>query len=203
MNLNEACKLLEEKFNIKEDTQNIYVYPKNSDGSTNLDAGMKLSSVHDQSWTLYEVQRDQEFELGQFDTKELGILALYVAVKGRFETLTVDQQVKEELREAGDVKSGLAILQHHVSKAYFSLGTEKKEAINVGEEGNKYSVYYVAADAQRIMISKSRPLPGALVVTYNYGRMLEEFDRLIKPWKAKQTISVYEEEQLKRIYMGK
>lgn len=205
----EIYELFYDKFAIHEEKGNeqliITVYPKNRDGSVNLDVGIKLkNSNKSQLWTLFEVQRDQEYELGQFNEEEIGLLALFVSIKGRFEKITINESVKEELRGIEkDLKSGQTILQNNLNNNCYSLNKEKKGAINLFEENHKYNICYLTLQGDKILISKGRPMSSALVVTYNYGRMLEEFDCLIKPWKNKLLISLSDEENLKRIYIGK
>ncbi|MFT0804183.1 hypothetical protein VSK91_22905 [Bacillus swezeyi] len=212
MNNSKILKQLYDKFFVNEENQSdkttITIYPKNSDGSINLDTGIKLKNSTDcNSWRLFEVQRDKEYELGTFNTKYLGLVALYIAVKGKFERIDVNEKTKEELRSIeGDLKKGQTILQNNLSKRYFSLNKdneEKEGSINVYEEGGKYYIYYLSLMGEKIWITKARPMKSALVVTYNYGRMLEEFDRLIKISLSNLSVSLEEEEHLKRIYIGK
>ncbi|MGN9866329.1 hypothetical protein [Bacillus swezeyi] len=212
MNNSKILKQLYDKFFVNEENQSdkttITIYPKNSDGSINLDTGIKLKNSTDcNSWRLFEVQRDKEYELGTFNTKYLGLVALYIAVKGKFERIDVNEKTKEELRSIeGDLKKGQTILQNNLSKRYFSLNKdneEKEGSINVYEEGGKYYIYYLSLMGEKIWITKARPMKSALVVTYNYGIMLEEFDRLIKISLSNLSVSLEEEEHLKRIYIGK
>ncbi|TYS36932.1 hypothetical protein [Bacillus swezeyi] len=212
MNNSKILKQLYDKFFVNEENQSdkttITIYPKNSDGSINLDTGIKLKNSTDcNSWRLFEAQRDKEYELGTFNTKYLGLVALYIAVKGKFERIDVNEKTKEELRSIeGDLKKGQTILQNNLSKRYFSLNKdneEKEGSINVYEEGGKYYIYYLSLMGEKIWITKARPMKSALVVTYNYGSMLEEFDRLIKISLSNLSVSLEEEEHLKRIYIGK
>ncbi|MFN2744011.1 hypothetical protein ACINLE_00205 [Bacillus sp. z60-18] len=213
MNNDEMLKQLYERHHVNKEEKNdkttITIYPKNSDGSVNLDTGIKLKNeTNSNLWRLFEVQRDQEYELGTFKNKNLGLVGLYIAVKGKFERANVSEKTRQELRSIeGDLKKGETILQHNLNSCYFSLNQddseEKKGAINVYEEGGKYYLYYYSLIGEKIWISKARPMRSALVVTYNYGSLLEEFDKLIKVSLHSLSVSLEEIEQLKRIYIGK
>ncbi|MCM3441608.1 hypothetical protein [Metabacillus halosaccharovorans] len=100
-----------------------YVYPKNNEGSANLDVGIKLENTKGtQIWCLYEIPRNKNYKLDNFSTKEIGLLALYIAVKGKFEKVKGYNLVKSELRKVEknlvDVK---AILQKNIKEVNFSL----------------------------------------------------------------------------------
>jgi hypothetical protein len=209
MELNQIIKQLEKEFAINKDDRNekiiINVYPKNRDGSVNLDVGIKLENLkNSQMWSLNEVQRDKEYELGQFSKRELGFLALYIAIKGKFEKVKGNELVKNELREIEkDLIKGDTILQNNINNKYYSLDQEKEGAINLYKEDQKYNIYYLTYQGEKIIISRGRPLSSTLVVIYNYSMVLEKFDDLIKPWINELSISLNEEEKLKRIYFGK
>ncbi|WP_026562751.1 hypothetical protein [Bacillus sp. J37] len=101
MNYNDLLNKLD-NYNIKtekigEDTI-IYVYPKNNDGSANLDVGIKLKNSNGyQIWGLYEIQRNKDYKLGDFSIKDIAFLGLYITVKGKFEKIKGNNHVKSEL----------------------------------------------------------------------------------------------------------
>ncbi|MBM7605183.1 hypothetical protein JOC75_003206 [Metabacillus crassostreae] len=95
MNYNQFTKELGNEFLIiKKDeiVQSIIdVYPKNIDGSANLDVGFKLvEQKSTQSRLLREVQREREYEISKFSSQEIGVLALYTVVRGKFDNLKID-----------------------------------------------------------------------------------------------------------------
>ncbi|TXC89516.1 hypothetical protein FS935_16680 [Metabacillus litoralis] len=191
---------------IKEDgIEIIDVYPKNIDGSANLDVGFKLVEQRfNQSWLLREVQREKEYELGKFSSREIGVLALYAAVKGRFDNLKVNKDVKKKLREKADTLIiGDEILKGTIDSKYFSLGLEKEGALNLEEESKKYNIYYLTFMKEKVIISKGRSLSSALVVLYNYGLLLEKFENQINPLLKQSSIHLAEREVLKKLYIGK
>lgn len=209
MELIQIIKQLDNEFAINKVEGNsqfiLTAYPKNRDGSANLDTGIKLETLNNfQHYIVYEVQRDKEFELGKFTNKEMGYLAFYIVIKGKFEKIKGDDLVKNELRKIEkDLIQGDTILQNNVHKKYFSLDQERKGRINLLEENKKYNIYYLTNLGEKINLSKGRPLSSALVVIYNYSLALEKLDVLVKPLIKDLDLSLNEEEGLKRIYIGK
>ncbi|MCM3441605.1 hypothetical protein AB3Z07_08325 [Metabacillus halosaccharovorans] len=204
MNYNDLLDKLD-NYHIKKDKLSgdtiIYVYPKNNDGSANLDVGVILESS-DGKWYLYEIQRDKKFELNNFSKKEIGHLALYVAVKGKFEKVKGDYLVKNELRKLEkDLVDGKTILQKSIKENYFSLLKENEGTINLIENNQSFDVFYLTHQKEKIMITEGRPISSALVVLYNFGIKLEEFDKLIKPHE--ENIELKELEKMKILYIGK
>lgn len=206
MNYNDLMKQLDE-YTIKREEMGgdvlIYVYPKNNNGSSNLDVGIKLeNSSSSQIWCLYEVQRDKSFELGNFSSEETGLLALYIAVKGNFEKIKGNDLVKRELREIEkDPVAGKVILQKNIKENYFSLEQVKEGAINLVEVNQSYDVFYLNQQKEKIVITEARPLSSALVVLYNFSIKLEKFEELIKPFR--ENIALEEVEKIKKIYICK
>ncbi len=204
MNYNDLLNKLD-NYNIKTEKLGgdtiIYVYPKNNDGSANLDVGVILESS-DGKWCLYEIQKDKKFELNNFSKKEIGHLALYVAVKGKFEKVKGDYLVKNELRKLEkDLVDGKTILQKSIKENYFSLLKENEGTINLIENNQSFDVFYLTHQKEKIMITEGRPISSALVVLYNFGIKLEEFDKLIKPHE--ENIELKELEKMKILYIGK
>lgn len=211
MNYNQFTKELGNEFLILNeegiDLSVIDVYPKNNDGSANLDVGFKLvEQKTTQSWLLREVQREREYEIGKFSSQEIGVLALYTAVKGRFDNLkvNVNKDVKKKLKEKADTLIiGDAILKDTIDSKYFSLDQEKEGALILEEESKKYNIYYLSLMKEKVIISRGRPLSSALVVLYNYSLLLEKFENLINPVIKQSSALLAEREDLKRIYIGK
>jgi len=199
--MNQLDKYSSNREEIEGDTI-IYVYPKNNDGSSNLDVGIKLkNSSSSQIWFLYEVQRDKSFELGNFSSEENGLLALYIAVKGKFEKIKGNDLVKRELRELEkNLVAGKVILQKYIKENYFSLEHVKEGAINLVEVNQSYDVFYLTRQKEKIVITEARPLSSALVVLYNFSIKLEKFEELIKPFT--ENIALEEVEKIKKIYIG-
>ncbi|MGQ4666364.1 hypothetical protein ACUIJN_11005 [Metabacillus halosaccharovorans] len=194
-----------DKYNIKKDQIGgntfIYVYPKNSDGSANLDVGIILESS-DGKWCLYEIERDKKFELNKFPKKEIAHFALYIAVKGKFEKVKGDAHVKSELRELEkDLVDGKAILQKRIKENYFSLLKVNEGTINLIENNQSFDVFYLTHQKEKIMIREGIPMSSALVLLYNFGIKLEGFDKLIKPHG--ENIELKELEKMKILYIGK
>lgn len=207
MNSDKLLKQMQEKFSVhkeeRADETTITIYPKNSDGGVNLDTGIKLkNNINSNLWRLFEVQRDQEYELGSFNGEDLGIVALYVSVKGKFDRINSNEQTREEIRSIGnDLIKGQTILHNNLNDRYFSFNKEKEGAINVFEQDGKYYIYFLSL-GKKIWISKARPMKSALVVTYNFAILLEEFDNVKKTSLNDLDISSGEEELLRRIYIG-
>ncbi|WP_226668933.1 hypothetical protein [Metabacillus litoralis] len=187
------------------DQSTIDVYPKSIDGSANLDVGFKLVEQRfNQSWMLREVQREKEYELGKFSSREIGVLALYTAVKGRFDHLKVNKDVKKKLREKADTLIiADEILKDTIDSKYFSLNQEKEGALNLEAESKKYNIYYLTFMKEKVIISKGRSLSSALIVLYNYGLLLERFESQINPLLKQSSIHLAEKEILKRVFIGK
>ena len=153
-------------------------------------------------WCLFRIQRNRILKQGDFPTKEIGLSALYIAVKGIFEKVKSDHQVKSELRKVEkDLEEGKAILQKSIKENYFSIIHEKEGTINLSEEDQTFNVYYLTHQKVKIMITEARPLSSALVILYNFSIKLQKFDELIKPYA--KNIELKEKEKLKRIYIGK
>ncbi|MEH7419488.1 hypothetical protein V7266_30110 [Neobacillus drentensis] len=181
----------------------IDVYPKNRDGSANLDSGARLKNNPSSSeWTVFHVQRDQECKLAQFSDEKAALFALYVLLKGRFEERGGNEEVKRELRKIeNDFLKAREILESNVEPYYFSLNQQKAGAVNLEEVNSRYNVFYLTLQDDKVDITKGRSLGGALVAIYNYGRMLENFESLKDQTASK--LSPMEEETLKRVYLGK
>lgn len=178
----------------------IYVYPKNNDGSVNLDVGMKLENPNG-IWCLFRIQRNRKLKQGDFPTKEVGLIALYIAVKGIYDKVKGDHQVKSELRKVEkDLEDG-KVIQKSIKENYFTLIHEKEGTINLYVEDQTFDVYYMTHEKVKIMITEARPLSSALVILYNFSIKLQKFDELIKPYA--KNIELKEKEKLKRIYIGK
>ncbi|KFM95704.1 hypothetical protein D0U04_24870 [Bacillus clarus] len=182
----------------------ISVYTKDS-YHIDLDTRLELVNLGDSSiWTLFQVQRDQFFQLSQFQRKDTAMLALYISVKGKFEQLALDNSVKEKLRSmSNDTEQLQNILEANVESKYFSLIDTKMGAINLYKTGEKYDVVYLNPMKEKIWISKERKLPHAVVIVYNFSSKLQEFDKLIESVDIEKALSAIEIESLKRIYIGK
>ncbi|WP_226527784.1 hypothetical protein [Metabacillus niabensis] len=205
MNYNDLLDKLD-NYHIKKDKLSgdtiIYVYPKNNDGSANLDAGIKLENSNGSLiWDLYEIQRNKDYKLGDFSIKETAFLALYITVKGKFEKIKGDNHVKSELRIVEkNLLDGKKILQKNINELYFSLEHEKEGAINLIEENQTADVFYLTHQKEKMMITEARPLSSALVVLYNFSIKLEKFDELFKSYT--ESLELKELEKMKKIYLG-
>ncbi|KZZ84992.1 hypothetical protein [Bacillus sp. SJS] len=203
----EIYKKLEEKYAVQKENHDgqteIILYPKNSDGSPNQDAGYKLTNDdQNQIWILNKIERDRIFELGQFKGDTSGLLSLWAAVEGQMNPLQAKDEVKQSLRNIeSDIKEGKEILEKQVNLSYFSIEKEKAGAVNLMADSNKYHVIYLSPLGDRVSITKSRPLNSALVVVYNFSMLLEKFDQLFKNWNV--SIPNEEVEKLKRVFIGK
>lgn len=183
---------------------NITIYAKNDDGSINLDVGLKLEQDIRKRWVLVKLQKDKEYEIGGFNKEDIAILSLYIAVRGMFRQLEIDDNVKGKLRNVNqDLNEGQIILQSTIKEHYFSLYEKKEGRICLSKEGDKYNVYYYSFLGKEIPISMKRPISSALVVVYNHARMLEEYEYIITPWIINKSIALEKLEHLKMIYFGK
>ena len=181
----------------------IIIYPRNQDGTTNLDVGFKLESV-EHTFYLYELQRNQEYNMAQFNSEQMGLLGLYTALEGTYGEVKVEESIKNKLRNiTNDVQQAINILNEKVSKNSFSILFEKRGAINVTLNDRKYDVYYLSLLDEKVMISESRPFSSALVVTYTFSLKLERFEDFIHSLGIHFTPSVKDREQLKRLFIGK
>lgn len=184
----------------------ITIYPKNYDGSPNLDTGFRLESNNTiPEWKLYEIQRDKAFFIALFKREEIGLLSIFLRVKRSFdiEELDIDQQTKNSLKKINHPVQGIAILEQQLSEGLFSYDVEVRGAINIFKENTTYTVCYISHYGKNIEISKNRPLNSAFSLTYNYCKILEYFLCLIEDWKEKLSITVIEEEELKRVFLEK
>ncbi|MBU7591738.1 hypothetical protein [Metabacillus halosaccharovorans] len=205
MNYNDLLNKLD-NYNIKtekigEDTI-IYVYPKNNDGSANLDVGIKLKNSNGyQIWDLYEIQRNKDYKLGDFSIKDIAFLGLYITVKGKFEKIKGNNHVKSELRTVEkNIVDGKEILQKNINELYFSLKHEKEGAINLIEGNQAFDVFYLTHQKEKIVFTEARPLSSALVVLYNFSIKLEKFDELFKLFT--ESLELEELEKMKKIYIS-
>ncbi|MGE7875642.1 hypothetical protein [Bacillus paramycoides] len=194
--------ILGKEYVVKEEQLGIEVYRLTNYG-VDQETYMKIKNYVN-TWTLYEVQRGESFQLYEVEDYNTAILALYISVKGKFEQLTLDNSVKEKLRSMSNETEQLQnILEANVESKYFSLIDKKMGAINLYKTGEKYDVVYLNPMKEKIWISKERKLLHAVVIVYNFSSKLQEFDKLIESVDIEKALSAIEIESLKRIYIGK
>ncbi|MGE6599703.1 hypothetical protein [Bacillus proteolyticus] len=194
--------VLGKEYVVKEEQLGIEVYRLTNYG-VDQETYMKIKNYVN-TWTLYEVQRGESFELYEVEDYNTAMLALYISVKGKFEQLALDNSVKEKLRSMSNETEQLQnILEANVESKYFSLIDKKMGAINLYKTGEKYDVVYLNPMKEKIWISKERKLPHAVVIVYNFSSKLQEFDKLIESVDIEKALSAIEIESLKRIYIGK
>lgn len=194
--------VLGKEYVVKEEQLGIEVYRLTNYG-VDQETYMKIKNYVN-TWTLYEVQRGESFELYEVEDYNTAMLALYISVKGKFEQLVLDNSVKEKLRSMSNETEQLQnILEANVESKYFSLIDTKMGAINLYKTGEKYDVVYLNPMKEKIWISKERKLPHAVVIVYNFSSKLQEFDKLIESVDIEKALSAIEIESLKRIYIGK
>ncbi|MFY4775171.1 hypothetical protein [Metabacillus sp. RGM 3146] len=204
--MEEVIRKLKEKYavNIQESKHKqfaITVYPKNSIGEANQDVGYKLFN-QENDWFLVNLQRDKEYPLAQFTTKETGFFALYLATIEK-KDISNDPPLTELSQIEDNLENGEPILKKSINIKFFSLKEEKKGAIYIYEENGKFNVYYLNLLGEKIWITKGRALSTSLEVVYNYAKRLEEFEEIIAPWKSTLSIQLKDEELLKRTFIRK
>ncbi|MGE7902705.1 hypothetical protein ACQKOI_30895, partial [Bacillus paramycoides] len=145
--------ILGKEYVVKEEQLGIEVYRLTNYG-VDQETYMKIKNYVN-TWTLYEVQRGESFQLYEVEDYNTAILALYISVKGKFEQLTLDNSVKEKLRSMSNETEQLQnILEANVESKYFSLIDKKMGAINLYKTGEKYDVVYLNPMKEKIWISK-------------------------------------------------
>ncbi|MBN8209829.1 hypothetical protein JI666_13815 [Bacillus sp. NTK071] len=206
MDIEKLVQLLKSQYTVNVEKKSellLIIYPKNKDGTTNLDMGFKLVSVG-HAFYLYELQRNQEYKLAQFNNEQMGLLGLYTALEGTYGDIKVEESIKNKLRNIDkDVQQAITILNEKVSNHLFSILAEKRGAINVTLNDSKYDIYYLSLLDEKVIISESRPFSSALVVTYNFSKKLETFDEFINALEFDFIPSISDIEQLKRLFIGK
>ncbi|MBS2970667.1 hypothetical protein J9317_18145 [Metabacillus sp. KIGAM252] len=182
----------------------ITLYPRNYDGSANLDVGYKLINNDMNTWKLLKVERGQEMKIGEFEEETTGLLGLYIIAEGQLYKLPVDQRVRESLACIDDDMDAVkSILEQQIHPKYFSADIEKEDAINLCKDQGKYSVYYLFKSGEKIFFSKGRPLNSASIIAYNFCLLLKKFDEFFDQWGSELDITQTEIDKVKKVYFGK
>ncbi|MBC1458496.1 hypothetical protein [Listeria newyorkensis] len=188
-----------------QNTNTISVYGKNIDNtSIDLDMAVRLKNI-ETNWTLYEVQRDQEYLIQEFSDETLAQLALYIAVSSYFNQEKPSTDVKKKLRAfETDLDAANNYLSTKIGHEYYSFFQNKTDCINLQQNDNGlYDIYYLTPSNSRITISEDRKLPNAFVVVYNYSVYLKQFMERIYPSLSAYELSSPQLDVLKRIYLKK
>ena len=58
---------------------------------------LNLESI-DHIFYLYELQRNHEYNLAQFNSEQMGLLGLYTALEGSYREKKIEESIKNKLR---------------------------------------------------------------------------------------------------------
>ncbi|MBC2170685.1 hypothetical protein [Listeria booriae] len=183
----------------------ITVYAKNTEADfVYQDSAIRLKKL-ESDWTLYKVQRDQEFLIKEFSDELLAKLALFVSVSREFSSAGANNDVREELRAlTSDLDKADKCIGDEIGSAYYSFFENKVDCINLKRrELDRYDIYYLSPTGDVAMISEDRKLPNAFVVVYNFSFILKQFKEVIYPELIAYNLSPNQLELLKRIYLKK
>ncbi|MBC1334624.1 hypothetical protein HB820_04885 [Listeria booriae] len=185
----------------------ISVYGKYiNNNSVDLDTAIRLKKI-DLNWTLYEVQRDQEYLIREFSDETLAKLSLYLYVSNHFNPVEPDDVVIEklwELESDSDLEVADNCLADAIGSQYYSFRESRIDCINLKlREDNHYDIYYLSPTGEIAMISEDRKLPNAFIVVYNFGFVLKQFKEVIYPQLIAYDLSPSQVELLKRVYLKK
>lgn len=156
--------------------------------------------------SIYQVQRDKEFLIGQYVDLEFGQVALHVVVSSYFHQSKPDSVVRKQLRDANGITEAREILEEQIGKAYFSLFKEETGKINLIKVNDDcYEIYYLSNEKNRIPITTKNSLSNAFAVVYNYGFFLKAFEVLIEKMSLLHNLKLTKEEteELKRLFLKK
>ncbi|URZ18356.1 hypothetical protein [Clostridium felsineum] len=157
------------------------------------------------TWTLYEVQRGESFEICEFEDYNFAICGIYVLIKKIFEHPNTKLSVKRELSKCNEDELDIIakILEKEFNKEFFSIGEFKSKAIMIENLDGLYDVNYCKENNQLFNIVKGREFFNAIIVFYNYILLLSEFEKLITYITSIISLTNEIKEKLKCCYLGK
>ncbi|WP_315081039.1 hypothetical protein [uncultured Clostridium sp.] len=195
--------ILGKEYVVKEEQLGIEVYHLTNYG-VNQETYIKIKN-HINTWTLYEVQRGEGFEICEFENYNTAICGVYILSKKIFEHPKGNTLIRRELSKCNEDNSDIIIqiLEKEFNKKFFSLGNLKRGAIILESVNGFYDINYCGVNNEKINIVSGRTFSNAVIVFYNYILLLFEFENLIKYITSIIQLPKEIEEKLKYCYLRK
>lgn len=195
--------ILGEEYMVKDMQLGIEVYHLTNYG-VNQETYIKIKNYIN-TWTLYEVQRGESFEICEFENYNTAICGVYILSKKIFEHPKGNTLIKRELSKCMEDDSDMIIriLAKEFNANLFSLNNLKRGSIILESVNGFYDINYCGLNNEKINIVSGRTFSNAVIVFYNYILILFEFENLIKYITSIIQLSEEMKEKLKYCYLGK
>ncbi|PJN52120.1 hypothetical protein [Bacillus mycoides] len=195
--------ILGKEYVVKEEQLGIEVYRLTNYG-VNQETYIKIKNYVN-TWTLYEVQRGESFGICEFEDYNTAISGVYILSKKIFEHPKRNTLIRNELSKCMEDDSDMIIriLAKEFNEDLFSLNNSKRGAILLESVNGFYDINYCGLNNEKINIVSGRTFSKAVIVFYNYIRLLFEFENLIKDIASIIQPSEGIKEKLKHCYLGK
>ncbi|PFI38004.1 hypothetical protein COI73_31150 [Bacillus cereus] len=195
--------ILGKEYVVKEEQLGIEVYRLTNYG-VNQETYIKIKNYVN-TWILYEVQRGEIFEICEFEDCNTAIYGVYILSKKIFEHPKRNTLIRNELSKCMEDDSDMIIriLAKEFNENLFSLNNSKRGAILLESVNGFYDINYCGLNNEKINIVSERTFSNAVIVFYNYIRLLFEFENLIKDIASIIQPSEGIKEKLKHCYLGK